>query len=160
MKSVAWHTRAPEETMALGRVLGKSAEQGTLILLIGDLGAGKTTLVQGLASGLGIEHGVKSPTFALHLQHEGRLTLHHLDLYRMADVSELDELGLDEVLGRDGVTVIEWGDRLWPRPEYAAVVEIKDEGEQHRVIVLEGPHDFVDAAAKSIETHLPELVRT
>lgn len=109
------HLQGPADTHHLGRVLGEIAEAGTLVRLLGPLGAGKTALVQGLALGLGLaqDAGVRSPSFALVRSHEGgRLPLVHVDLYRLGDPDELVDLGLDEVMAGPAVTAVEWADRF------------------------------------------------
>ena len=106
-------TASEEETQAVARELAATLKPGDVLLLAGDLGAGKTTFVKGLAAGLGIDPGdVSSPTFTLlHEYRGGRLTLYHADLYRL-DKTATDDLGLDETGVRDGVLAIEWPDRL------------------------------------------------
>lgn len=101
------------ETSALGRDLARSLGEGSVVLLSGDLGAGKTAFVRGLAEGLGIDpHQVSSPTFTLIQEYRGgRLPLHHVDLYRLRS-TEVEDLGLDELTLEGGVTAIEWPDRL------------------------------------------------
>lgn len=97
----------------LGLTLGRVAEPGTAIGLTGDLGAGKTCLVQGLAAGLGIHGAIPSPTFVLVCRYDsGRLTLWHADLYRVEDQAALDQTGLDEALDDHGVVAVEWPDRF------------------------------------------------
>lgn len=105
----------PAETEALGEAWGRAAQSGWIIGLTGDLGAGKTQLVKGLARGLGASERVHSPTFALVNQYlRGRLPLYHLDLYRLATVDQIHRAGLEEYWIRpDGVTVVEWAER-WP----------------------------------------------
>jgi len=100
-----------EFTQDIGRTIGESASPGDVILLTGELGAGKTCLTQGIALGLGVEGYVRSPTFVLMTRHHGRLTLHHVDLYRMGSPAEAWDLGLDEQLFGEGISVIEWADR-------------------------------------------------
>ncbi len=101
----------PDFTQDLGRTIGEHASPGDVFLLTGPLGAGKTCLTQGIALGLGVEGYVRSPTFVLMTRHQGRLTLHHVDLYRMGSPAEAWDLGLDEQLFDEGVCVIEWADR-------------------------------------------------
>ncbi len=104
-------SHGPDFTLDLGRTIGEHASAGDVFLLTGPLGAGKTCLTQGIALGLGVEGHVRSPTFVLMTRHQGRLTLHHVDLYRMGSPAEAWDLGLDEQLFGGGVCVIEWADR-------------------------------------------------
>ena len=122
-------TRCAEETQELGRVVGEMAQPGDVYLLTGPLGAGKTCLTQGIARGLGVAGHVRSPSYVLMNRYPGRLTLHHLDLYRLYGPLEAWDLGLDEPLFGDGVCVVEWADRaaelfpedcLWIGLNYAA----------------------------------------
>ncbi|MCS7222732.1 MAG: tRNA (adenosine(37)-N6)-threonylcarbamoyltransferase complex ATPase subunit type 1 TsaE [Anaerolineae bacterium] len=111
------HSRAPEETAALGTALAVWVQAGDVIALFGDLGAGKTTLVQGLARGLGITQPVTSPTFILINEYRSTPPLYHVDCYRLTDAPvEAWEIGLEELLSNDGVCVIEWADRLASTP--------------------------------------------
>ena len=103
---------SPEETEAAGEELAATLRVGDLLLLAGELGAGKTTFVRGLARGLGISSGaVQSPTFQLVRVYPGRIQLAHVDLYRLESGAELADLGLDDLLDQ-GVVAVEWGDRL------------------------------------------------
>ena len=112
-------TRSAAETEALAEELGRGFAGGEVVLLEGDLGAGKTAFVRGLARGLGADAGeVVSPTFVLLTAYPGPLTLHHADLYRLDHTERTDALGLDELPGARGVLAIEWAERLegalWP----------------------------------------------
>ena len=106
-------THSEAETSAVARDLATSLAAGSVVLLTGDLGAGKTAFVRGLAEGLGIDpDAVSSPTFTLIQEYRGgRLPLHHVDLYRLQSI-EVDDLGLDELVLDGGVTAVEWPDRL------------------------------------------------
>ena len=115
-------SHSPEETQALGRKLGGLAKEGDILLLVGGLGTGKTCLVQGLGQGLGIHEYTLSPSFVIIRIYQGRLTLYHLDFYRLEEKEVLD-LGLEEYLSAQGITVVEWAERakeLWP-PEYLLI---------------------------------------
>jgi tRNA threonylcarbamoyladenosine biosynthesis protein TsaE len=103
---------APERTRAIGRALGAVATPGTVLALSGELGAGKTQLAKGVAEGLGVTSVVNSPTFVLMNEHEGRLRLHHIDAYRLADPQEAVDAGLLDDREIASMTVIEWADRL------------------------------------------------
>jgi tRNA threonylcarbamoyladenosine biosynthesis protein TsaE len=103
---------SPDATRAIGHALGAAAEAGTLVALIGPLGAGKTHLTKGLAEGLGITSVVNSPTFVLMNEHVGRLRLFHVDAYRLDDPADALAAGLLDDREADGVTAVEWADRL------------------------------------------------
>jgi len=105
-------TNSPEETRAVAKELAEELKIGDVVLLEGDLGAGKTTFIQGLAEGLGVpeDYYVSSPTFALINEYPGRLTLYHIDLYRL-EPEEVEDLGLEDLLAQ-GVLAIEWAERL------------------------------------------------
>ncbi len=106
-------TYSPEETMALAERLGQAAEKGTVLCLVGDLGAGKTLFTQGFARGLGVKDDVTSPTFALMNQYQGRVPVTHFDLYRLEREEELDEIGFYEFAEpAGGVVLIEWADKF------------------------------------------------
>ncbi len=106
-------TDAPEQTQRVGALIGQLAEPGDVVLLVGTLGAGKTCLVQGMAQGLAYERPVTSPTFVLMNQYEGRLTLYHVDLYRIEATIEAWDLGLDDYFFGDGVCAVEWPERAY-----------------------------------------------
>ena len=106
-------TWSPQETFALGQRMGREARPGQVICLNGDLGVGKTVFTQGFAEGLGIGEPVNSPTFTILQQYEeGRLPLYHLDVYRIGDVSEMDEIGYEDCFYGDGVSLIEWPTKI------------------------------------------------
>ena len=130
-------TRSEEETARVARDLAGRLRPGAVVLLFGDLGAGKTAFVRGLAEGLGIDAGdVSSPTFTI-VQHYsgGRVPLMHVDLYRL-EPGEVDDLGLDE-LAADAVLAVEWAERLPRRPADAIRVSIAHSGEGARIVTLE-----------------------
>lgn len=107
-------TRSAGATRALAAALAELARPGDVILLAGDLGAGKTAFVQGFGSALGVTEPITSPTFTLVHQYRGRLELNHLDVYRLEQLSEVLDIGLPELLDEGGVTLIEWGDAIIP----------------------------------------------
>lgn len=133
-------SHSPEETQAAGARLGARLRAGDVVACIGELGAGKTCFLQGLARGLGVETDVTSPTFVLVNQYRGRLAVYHVDAYRTESLTELVDLGLEEMLHGDGVTVIEWADKLLPLlPPSTITVTITGLGDQPREIVIDGP---------------------
>jgi tRNA threonylcarbamoyladenosine biosynthesis protein TsaE len=135
-------TRSAEETRALGRRIARTLGPGDVLLLIGELGAGKTPFVQGLAEGLHIDpRRVSSPTFVLiHEHHDGRLPLYHVDAYRVQRAEELLEVGLEEYFEKPGVTVIEWGEKVKSVvPERAIEVRFEILEHDHRRITIIRP---------------------
>ena len=104
-------SHSPEETQKLGRHIGELALPGDVFLLVGDLGAGKTCLTQGIAWGLGIKEYTMSPSFVIIRELYGRLPLYHIDLYRLDRIEESMELGLDDYLYGQGVCVVEWAEK-------------------------------------------------
>lgn len=134
-KKSAYVTRSAEETFELGRAIAEQLDHQTVILLSGDLGAGKTVLTKGLAAGLGIDPAdVTSPSFALINIYEGRMRLYHIDLYRL-DQGDCFDLGLDEILDEErAVTVIEWAERLGRAPAGAIKIELLYESDTERRI--------------------------
>ena len=125
-------TRSPEETFETGRKLGEMAVPGQVFTLMGDLGVGKTVFTQGLARGLGIQEPVSSPTFTIvQVYEEGRLPFYHFDVYRIGDVEEMDEVGYDDYIMGDGVSLIEWADLIEEiLPEKRTEVRIEKDLEQ------------------------------
>jgi tRNA threonylcarbamoyladenosine biosynthesis protein TsaE len=105
-------TSGPEQTWKIGQLLGELLDAGDVVFLYGDLGAGKTNFTYGIARGLDVhEQYITSPTFTFVNEYQGRLPLYHIDLYRLKDPGELENIGFDEYIGSDGVTVIEWAER-------------------------------------------------
>ncbi len=106
-------TRSPEETFRVGMRLGQEAKAGQVFTLTGDLGVGKTVFTQGLAKGLGIEEAVNSPTFTIVQIYEGgRLPFYHFDVYRIGDIEEMDEVGFEDYVMGEGVSLIEWANLI------------------------------------------------
>lgn len=106
-------SKSPEDTFQIGFRLGQQAESGQIYTLTGDLGVGKTVFTQGFAKGLGIEEPVNSPTFTILQVYEGgRIPFYHFDVYRIGDIEEMDEIGFDEYVLGEGVSLIEWADLI------------------------------------------------
>jgi tRNA threonylcarbamoyladenosine biosynthesis protein TsaE len=131
-------TTSEDATSAVGERLARSLRPGDIVLLYGDLGAGKTAFVRGLAAGLGAEPAeVSSPTFTIIQEYSGRMKLFHVDLYRL-DQREANDLGLEELVLGPGVVAIEWAERWIGRPNEAIEVRIEDAGEDRRRIRISG----------------------
>jgi tRNA threonylcarbamoyladenosine biosynthesis protein TsaE len=127
----------PEETEDAGERLGRTLRPGAVVALTGELGAGKTCFIQGLVRGLGVTGRATSPTFVLINQYPGRVPVYHVDAYRTESLTELMDLGLLELLGGGGVTVIEWADKLESLlPPEAIHVHIVGVGDQPRAITI------------------------
>jgi len=136
---LAARTTSADQTRALAGALGPVVAPGDLVLLTGDLAAGKTTFAQGLGRSLGVAEAITSPTFTLHRRYRGRVEFNHLDVYRIDQLEEVADLGLPELLDGDGVTLIEWGDVVAPvvPADYLEVRISLGEGDDDRRFELE-----------------------
>lgn len=132
-------TASEDETSAAGEALGRTVSAGDVVLLYGDLGAGKTAFVRGMARGVGADpEEVSSPTFTIVQEYAGTsLTLYHVDLYRL-EPAEIDDLGLEDLVAGDGVVAIEWAERWTGRPDDVTEVSIVDAGDDQRRIRIHG----------------------
>jgi tRNA threonylcarbamoyladenosine biosynthesis protein TsaE len=133
--------KSPEETQQVGAALAKALPVPGIVLLRGNLGAGKTTLTRGIAQGLGMrdpDH-VNSPSFTLINIYQGRCPIYHVDLYRLEGERDLYSIGLDEFIGNEGITIVEWSERLSHEFENAAEIEIEDAGENSRILHVRLP---------------------
>jgi len=137
MSSFEFIGHSPEETQQLGRYIGELAKPGDVYLLSGKLGAGKTCLTQGIAWGLGIVEYAASPTFVLMREMPGRLILYHIDLYRLENLEEIADLGLDDYFYGKGVCVVEWAEKgLSILPPEHLRIQIDDTGETDRRLIM------------------------
>ena len=143
-QSVTRLTSSDQDTINLGRELGRVLQEGDVIALEGELGSGKTWFTKGIALGLEVSRNtiITSPSFSLVNEYEGRHTLFHMDVYRLESVSDFFSVGLDEYFYRDGVVVMEWAD-CWPEllPIQRVVVKISIIDRQSRKIELSGSHE-------------------
>jgi tRNA threonylcarbamoyladenosine biosynthesis protein TsaE len=143
MNSWIYESQSAKETRLLGEKIGQKAKGGEIILLNGDLGVGKTVFSKGLGAGLGIEEPISSPTFTvLQIYESGRLPLYHFDVYRIADVEEMDEIGYEDYFYGRGVCLIEWAElisEILPSEVIRVTIE-KDlqKGMDYRKITVEG----------------------
>ena len=132
-------SKSVEETMEMGAKFAKGLKKGDCVALIGDLGAGKTVFTKGVAKGLGVKNAryVNSPTFVIIKEYEGRCPLYHFDLYRLDSHSGFDDMNYEEYFYGDGVTVIEWADKIRELlPDRYWEVCLKATGEKHREISI------------------------
>jgi tRNA threonylcarbamoyladenosine biosynthesis protein TsaE len=133
-------TATPEETAAAGEALGRTLRASDVVALYGELGTGKTCFVQGLVRGLDVTGRATSPTFVLVNEYRGRLLVHHVDAYRTETLTELIDLGLLDLMGGDGVTLIEWADKAEPLlPSRTIRVRIEGVGDEPRVVAVARP---------------------
>ncbi len=140
ISSLEYNSHSPGETQQLGRIIGRLARPGDIILLSGPLGAGKTCLTQGIAQGLGVEETAASPSYVLMRELQGRLPLYHMDLYRLEFV-EIGELGLDDYLYGQGLCVIEWAEKaedLMPLEHLLVKIAYHGESDRHIEILPSG----------------------
>tara|TARA_B100001123_G_C14945549_1_gene881493 strand:+ start:154 stop:663 length:510 start_codon:yes stop_codon:yes gene_type:complete len=106
------YSSSPDETQSLGNKIGRLSTPGDLILMTGELGAGKTCFTQGVLNGIGSPDHVRSPTFVLVMEYKARIPLYHADLYRISESAELDSIGIEDYFNSDGICVVEWADRF------------------------------------------------
>jgi tRNA threonylcarbamoyladenosine biosynthesis protein TsaE len=136
-------SESDEETVRLGKELGSLLREGDVVALVGELGSGKTWLAKGITSGLGIAPGtvVTSPSFSIVNEYQGRVTVFHMDVYRLEKLSDVLSAGLEEYLHSGGVVVLEWADR-WPEilPEWTITAELQILDLQRRKITLTSKH--------------------
>jgi tRNA threonylcarbamoyladenosine biosynthesis protein TsaE len=136
---VALRSHSPEETRRLGALLGRLLQPGDVVLLHGDLGAGKTAFTQGIGEGLGVPDTINSPTFTILKEYAGRMPLYHFDFYRIEDAEELYALGFEDYFADEGASVVEWAERgeaadgAAPWPQGWLRIRIEPVGPQERV---------------------------
>ncbi len=134
---------APEQSFSFGRQLGQLLQEGSVLCLIGDLGAGKTLLVQGIAQGLGLNEEITSPTFTVMNVYEGIIPVYHFDLYRLESPEQLVDIGFDEYTNAGGITIIEWPDKFPGfMPDSYLRIELIKTGDNDRLIKVspQGAH--------------------
>lgn len=140
-------SRNEEETQELGRRLASVLRDGDVVLVVGELGTGKTCLAKGLARGLGVGENVLSPTFTLLREYKGRIPLFHLDAYRLEGPWDLFDLGIEEYLEGEGVLLVEWGDRardFFPGDFLEVRLEFTDKEEERRITFLPRGGDWLE----------------
>ena len=128
---LTFHTNNPEETIALGERIGNRLKKGDIIAMQGTLAAGKTTITKGIAKALGISENITSPTFCLISEYEGKMPLYHMDVYRLEGTDDFENLGTNDMLYGDGVSIIEWSEKIMdalPRKTIILKLEPHDDG--------------------------------
>ena len=130
---------SPQETIALGERIAGQLKPGSVVALQGGLGSGKTCLTKGVALGLGIGETITSPTYTIVSEYTGAVTFYHIDAYRLSDEEDIEQLGLGELIGGGGISVIEWSDRVKKSlPEDSVKIEIEITGNEKRLIRICG----------------------
>ena len=145
-------TNSPEETQDLGYKIGCMLKPGDIVCLVGDLGAGKTTMTQWIAKGLGVDDYVTSPTFALINEYNGRYPVYHFDVYRINDIEEMYDLGYEEYFYSEGVTIVEWANiitELLPKDKVYIEITRGNDGDER--------HISIDGSGETYEEVIKEL---
>lgn len=147
MKNLVLHTSNAEETIELGRKIGSMLHKGDILAMQGTLAAGKTTITKGIAESLGVTDVITSPTFCLISEYEGKLPLYHLDVYRLEGSEDFINLGTDDMLYGDGVSVIEWSEKIMdelPKDVITIKLEPECDGSTKRIITITNwPYDEI-----------------
>jgi tRNA threonylcarbamoyladenosine biosynthesis protein TsaE len=161
------HVSKEEDTIRVGEILGGLLEPGSIVALTGQLGAGKTVLVKGIARGLKVEEEPNSPTFVIMNAYEGRIPLYHFDLYRISGIDELEGIGYEDYLFGDGVSVIEWADlvkEILPEETIKIEIKIPEEknlnSENERYIKIEGNEKWLSLFRSMVERVLPTQIKS
>lgn len=135
-------TKSAEETIELGRKIGKLLEQGDVIAMQGTLAAGKTTITKGIAEALGVKDTITSPTFCLISEYEGKMPLYHMDVYRLDGGEDFVNLGTDDMIYGNGVSIIEWSEKIMDElPKKTIILKLEPQVDGSRIITIENwPH--------------------
>jgi tRNA threonylcarbamoyladenosine biosynthesis protein TsaE len=157
--SLVIETGSPAETRRVGARIGRLLQAGDVVLLQGDLGAGKTVLAQGIGQGLAVREPVKSSSFVLLNEYHGRLSMYHADLYRLTDPAEVIDLALEEVAA-PGVLVIEWPERAWEElPPEHLLVRIEEAGAKERRLTIEARGERYEELVTTLGVRAPAPAR-
>ncbi len=131
-------TKTPEETIELGRKIGRLLKKGDIIAMQGTLAAGKTTITKGIAESLGVLDTITSPTFCLISEYEGKMPLYHMDVYRLEGTDDFENLGTDDMLYGDGVSIIEWSEKIIDAlPKKTIILKLEPQDDGSRIISIE-----------------------
>ncbi|MCR5613148.1 tRNA (adenosine(37)-N6)-threonylcarbamoyltransferase complex ATPase subunit type 1 TsaE [Treponema sp.] len=140
MKTLTLHTSSSDETIELGRKIGAYLKKGDILAMQGTLAAGKTTITKGIAESLGVKDVITSPTFCLISEYEGKMPLYHLDVYRLDGPEDFINLGTDDMLYGDGVSVIEWSEKIMEElPKNTIIIRLEPDSDNgtNRTITIE-----------------------
>ena len=140
MKTLTLHTSSSDETIELGRKIGAYLKKGDILAMQGTLAAGKTTITKGIAKSLGVKDVITSPTFCLISEYEGKMPLYHLDVYRLDGPEDFINLGTDDMLYGDGVSVIEWSEKIMEElPKNTIIIRLEPDSDNgtNRTITIE-----------------------
>ncbi len=131
-------TKTPEETIELGRKIGRLLKKGDIIAMQGTLAAGKTTITKGIAESLGVLDTITSPTFCLISEYEGKMPLYHMDVYRLEGTDDFENLGTDDMLYGDGVSIIEWSEKIMDAlTKKTIILKLEPQDDGSRIISIE-----------------------
>lgn len=135
---LTFNTKNPEETIELGRKIGRLLKKGDIIAMQGTLAAGKTTITKGIAESLGVADTITSPTFCLISEYEGKMPLYHMDVYRLEGTDDFENLGTDDMLYGDGVSIIEWSEKIMDAlPKKTIILKLEPQEDGSRIVTIE-----------------------
>lgn len=135
---LTFNTKTPDETIALGRKIGQLLKKGDVIAMQGTLAAGKTTITKGIADALGVSDTITSPTFCLISEYEGKMPLYHMDVYRLEGTDDFENLGTDDMIYGEGVTIIEWSEKIMDAlPKKTIILKLEPQEDGSRIITIE-----------------------
>lgn len=134
---LTFKTKTPEETIELGRKIGKLLKKGDILAMQGTLAAGKTTITKGIAESLGVSDTITSPTFCLISEYEGKMPLYHMDVYRLEGTDDFENLGTEDMLYGEGVSIIEWSEKIMDAlPKKTIILKLEPQDDGSRIITI------------------------
>ncbi len=143
------NTHSPEETFEVGEKLGNKLNRGDIVCLQGDLGAGKTSLAKGICAGLGVKDPITSPTYTIVNEYRGRVKVNHMDLYRIRKEDELYELGFEDYIYGDGISIIEWPDKSGAlMPDNYLDINLRGQGNDREIRIIPQANKFIGLMAE------------
>lgn len=135
---LTFKTSSPEETIDLGRKIGLLLKKGDILAMQGTLAAGKTTITKGIAESLGVTDIITSPTFCLISEYEGKMPLYHMDVYRLEGTDDFENLGTDDMLYGEGVSIIEWSEKIMDAlPKKTIILKLEPQDDGSRIITID-----------------------